>query len=354
MALMGRKIAAIRAYVVEGGGADYHDQSAEHWIVKQIATPMSINPEYKATRTSFGINALKTLVVEVEADNGVTGFGITTGGYPAAWLVMNHLDRFVVGKDANEIEKIWDQMYRASLYYGRKGVVMNAISAIDLALWDLLGKLREEPVYAMLGGKVREELTFYATGPRPDLAKKMGFVGGKIPLVYGPADGMEGLKKSIELAADMREKCGDEFLLMWDCWMALDLQYAKRHKQASADLKFNWIEECFNPDDYWSYRDLKKAAGNQIMVTGGEHEASKFGFRMLIEDCDLDVIQPDVGWCGGMTELIKIGNMAEAHGKYVIPHGSGTYSYHYVTTKTNSPITECLMMAPEADKVVPQ
>lgn len=85
---------------------------------------------------------------------------------------MNHLDRFVVGKDANEIEKIWDQMYRASLYYGRKGVVMNAISAIDLALWDLLGKLREEPVYAMLGGKVREELTFYATGPRPDLAKK--------------------------------------------------------------------------------------------------------------------------------------------------------------------------------------
>lgn len=354
MALMGRKIAAIRAYVVEGGGADYHDQSAEHWIVKQIATPMSIYPEYKATRTSFGINALKTLVVEVEADNGVTGFGITTGGYPAAWLVMNHLDRFVIGKDANEIEKIWDQMYRASLYYGRKGVVMNAISAIDLALWDLLGKLREEPVYAMLGGKVREELTFYATGPRPDLAKKMGFVGGKIPLVYGPADGMEGLKKSIELAADMREKCGDEFLLMWDCWMALDLQYAKRLMQASADLKFNWIEECFNPDDYWSYRDLKKAAGNQIMVTGGEHEASKFGFRMLIEDCDLDVIQPDVGWCGGMTELIKIGNMAEAHGKYVIPHGSGTYSYHYVTTKTNSPITECLMMAPEADKVVPQ
>lgn len=119
-------------------------------------------------------------------------------------------------------------------------------------------------------------------------------------------DGMEGLKKSIELAADMREKCGDEFLLMWDCWMALDLQYAKRLMQASADLKFNWIEECFNPDDYWSYRDLKKAAGNQIMVTGGEHEASKFGFRMLIEDCDLDVIQPDVGWCGGMTELIKM------------------------------------------------
>ncbi|MFC4545543.1 hypothetical protein ACFO25_04190 [Paenactinomyces guangxiensis] len=86
MSKVGRKIAAIRAYVVEGGGGDYHDQGQEHWIVQQISTPMSIYPEYKSTRTSFGINALKTIVVEVEADNGTVGFGISTGGYPAAWL----------------------------------------------------------------------------------------------------------------------------------------------------------------------------------------------------------------------------------------------------------------------------
>ncbi len=354
MALMGRKIKAVRAYVVEGGGADYHDQSEDHWIVRQVATPMSVFPDYKGSRLSFGINALKSLVVEVEADNGVTGFGITTGGYPAAWLVMNHLERFVVGKDANEIEAAWEQMYRASLYYGRKGIVMNAISAIDLALWDLLGKLREEPVYAMLGGKVREELVFYATGPRPDLAKEMGFIGGKMPLVYGQADGMSGLHKNIDSAAAIREKCGNEFLLMWDCWMALDLNYAKRLMAAAADLGFYWLEECFNPDDYWSYRDLKRTSQSPVMVTGGEHEATRYGFRMLIEDCDLDVLQPDIGWCGGMTELIKIGNMAEAHGKLIIPHGSGPYSYHYVTTKINSPITECLMMAPKADHVIPQ
>ena len=245
-------------------------------------------------------------------------------------------------------------MYRASLYYGRKGIVMNAISAIDLALWDLLGRLREEPVYAMLGGKVREELTFYATGPRPDLAKKMGFVGGKIPLVYGQADGNEGLRKNIETLKTMRERVGDDFLLMWDCWMSLDLPYAKKLMMESAEYGLQWMEECFNPDDYWSYRDLKKCAPQKMWVTGGEHEASRYGFRALIEECDLDVIQPDVGWCGGLTELIKIGNLADAHGKMVIPHGSGVYSYHYVTTKVNSPITECLMMAPEADRVVPQ
>ncbi len=109
-----------------------------------------------------------------------------------------------------------------------KGIVMNAISAVDLALWDLLGKLRNEPVYKLLGGKVRDELQFYATGPRPDLAKEMGFTGGKIPLVYGPADGEEGLRKNIEFAKEMREKVGPEFMLMWDCWMSLDLPYAKK------------------------------------------------------------------------------------------------------------------------------
>ena len=165
---------------------------------------------------------------------------------------------------------------------------------------------------------------------------------------------MEGLKKSIELAADMREKCGDEFLLMWDCWMALDLQYAKRLMQASADLKFNWIEECFNPDDYWSYRDLKKAAGNQIMVTGGEHEASKFGFRMLIEDCDLDVIQPDVGWCGGLTTLVEIAAIAKSRGQLVVPHGSSVYSHHAVITFTNTPFSEFLMTSPDCSTMRPQ
>ncbi|MGL4653331.1 L-rhamnonate dehydratase [Cetobacterium sp.] len=352
--ILERKIVAIRAYVVEGGGGDYHDQGEEHWIIKQIATPMSIYPEYKKTRTSFGINALKTLVVEVEADNGEIGFAISTGGYPAAWLVMNHFDRFIIGSNPCDIEKMWDQMYRASLYYGRKGIVMNAISAIDLALWDLLGKLRNEPVYKMIGGKVRDELVFYATGPRPDLAKDMGFIGGKIPLIYGPADGEEGLRKNLELAKDMREKVGPDFLLMWDCWMALDLPYAKKLMEESAKLDFKWIEECFNPDDYWSYEALKKAAPNNIMVTGGEHEATRYGFRMLLEQCDLDIIQPDVGWCGGMTELLKIANLAESFGKLVIPHGSGVYSHHFVVTRVNSPFTECLMMAPKADKVIPQ
>src|SRR6201995_787645 len=105
---------------------------------------------------------------------------------------------------------------------------MNAISKVDLALWDLLGKLRGEPVHHLLGGAGREEVKFYATGARPDLAKEMGFIGVKMPLRYSPAEGEDGLKKALADIAAMRGRVGADFWLMLDCWMALDLNYATR------------------------------------------------------------------------------------------------------------------------------
>src|SRR6202041_85866 len=110
-----------------------------------------------------------------------------------------------------ETERIWEQMYLSTLFYGRKGLVVNTISCVDLALWDLLGKLRDEPVYQLLGGAVRDELTFYATGARPDLAKQLGFIGGKMPLHHGPAEGEEGLNKALAEIAAMRERVGPDF-----------------------------------------------------------------------------------------------------------------------------------------------
>ena len=122
-----------------------------------------------------------------------------------------------------DIEKIWDQMYFATLFYGRKGVVLNAISAVDLALWDLLAKVRQEPVLPAAGRSRARRTVFYATGARPDLAKEMGFIGGKMPLQHGPAEGEAGLNQNLAKLADMRARVGDDFWLMFDCWMSLDL-----------------------------------------------------------------------------------------------------------------------------------
>lgn len=346
-------IKQVRAYTVRGGGADYHDQGAGHWIDDHIATPMARYPEYRASRQSFGINVLGTLVVEVEASDGTVGFAVTTGGDIGCFIVEKHLARFLEGRCITEIEKMWDQMYHATLYYGRKGVVLNTISGVDLALWDLLAKVRREPVHALLGGPVRDELQFYATGTRPDLAKEMGFIGGKLPLRHGPAEGEEGLRKNIENLALMRERVGPDFWLMLDCWMSLDLNYATRLAHAARAHGLKWIEEALPPDDYWGYAALRKQVPPGMLVTTGEHEATRWGFRLLLEQGCCDIIQPDVGWCGGLTELVKISALADAHGALVVPHGSSVYSYHFVITRHNSPFAEFLMMAPQADKVVP-
>ncbi len=346
-------ISHIRAYAVRGGGADYHDRTGPHWIDDHIATPMAKYPEYRQSRQSFGINVLGTLVVEVEASDGTVGFAVTTGGEPAAWIIENHLARFVEGARVTDLERIWDQMYLSTLYYGRKGIVLNAISGVDLALWDLLGKIREEPVYALLGGAVRDELVFYATGARPDVAQKLGFLGGKMPLQHGPAEGEAGLLANLEKLSEMRNRVGDDFWLMWDCWMSLDLDYATRLAHRSGEFGLRWIEEALPPDDYWGYAELRKRVPPEMLVTTGEHEATRHGFRLLLEMGCADILQPDVGWCGGITELARISALADAHGKLVIPHGSSVYSYHFVVTRHNSPFAEFLMMSPGADEVVP-
>src|SRR5579863_10756371 len=351
--MTGTRIREVRAYYLHGGGADYHDQAGGHWIDDHIATPMAKYPGYRASRQSFGLNVLGTLVVEIEADNGLVGFAVATGGEPAAWIVAQHISRFLIGVDPTNLEQIWDQMFLSTLFYGRKGLVLNAISCVDLALWDLLGRLRREPVYHMLGGAVRDELVFYATGSRPDLAKELGFIGGKLPIQHCPAEGEEGLKKNLALLAEMRTRTGDDFWLMFDCWMSLDLNYAIRMAHAASRFNLKWLEEALPPDDYWGYAELRKKAPPGMLITTGEHEATRWGFRMLLEMECADIIQPDVNWCGGITELIKISALADARGVLVVPHGSSVYSYHFVVTRHNSPFSEFLMMAPKADKVVP-
>ena len=317
------RIKQVRAYIVEkvepkegeednGFGADCHDVEDEHWInghPTPIANPMSSYPQYAGTRKSWGINALGTLIVEVEADDGTCGVGVTIGGDPGAFIVENHLSRFIEGEDPRNVEVMWDQMWRSTINYGRKGLPIQAISAVDLALWDLLGKLRNEPVYAMLGGKVWERLPVYCTSSNPLNAKKLGFVGGKFPLAYGPSAGDEGLRKNVELFKGWREKVGPDFPLMLDCYMSLTVPYSIKLAKALEPYNLKWMEEFLPPDDYSGYEDVRDALRSSgIMLTCAEHEYTRYGFRQLIEKRCVDIVQPDISWLGGITEVRCVGS----------------------------------------------
>jgi L-alanine-DL-glutamate epimerase-like enolase superfamily enzyme len=349
------EIVDVRAYLVEGSGdgGDYHRQKGGHWIIDSlIANPMSGYAPYKASRTSWGIDVLGSIVVEIEDDKGNVGVSTGFGGPPACFIIENHLERFLTGADPRDLNRIWDQMFRASMFYGRKGVTMAAISVIDLALWDLVGKIRGEPVYKMIGGRTKPDIAFYCTGPRPEECQRLGFFGGKVPLPHGPAGGVAGLKANVAFLAAHRAAVGPDFPLMVDCYMALDVRYAIDVAHACRELDIHWWEEVLHPDDFDGYKHLR-AALPAVKWTTGEHEYSRYGFRKLIEERAIDILQPDVMWAGGLTELLKISAHAAAYDVPVVPHGSGPYSYHFVMSQTNSPFCEYVANSPDGLGVRP-
>lgn len=354
----------VRAYVIpkateeaSGGGADCHSQAHGHWIVDTpIANPSSCFQESKTSRKSWGIDAIGSIICEVELVNGIIGVGVSIGGPPACFIIEEHLSRFVEGQDCNNVELMWDQMFRGSLNYGRKGLTIQAISAVDLALWDALGKARGEPVYNLLGGKTKEKLPMYATSTRPDLSKALGFKGGKIPLPYGPADGDAGMKANIEHIKRVREAVGPDFPLMIDCYMALTVSYTielARRIDREVPHGVKWLEEFLPPDDYEGYSEVRQKVGHLVMLTTGEHEYTRYGYRLLLEKKCADVLQPDITWVGGLTEARRVVALAAAYDTPVIPHGSSVYSYHLQFAYANCPMGELIVLAPQADKVWP-
>ncbi len=344
----------IKAYVIDapGLGGDYHNQKEEHWIVKKISNPMSKYEKYRDKRTSWGIDVLKSILVEIELENGIKGYSTGFGGEPATYIIEKHFKRFVVNEDVRNINKMWDMMFRSSMYYGRKGLPLAAISVVDIALWDCLGKLRNEPVYNLIGGKTKESIPLYCTGIDAVQYKKDGFFGAKIPLKYSPSEGNAGLRKNVAEFKKIREKVGPDFPIMIDCYMSLNVSYAIALAKALEPYDIEWMEECLHPDDFDGQRKLKEAVPTMKWTTG-EHEYSRYGFRKLIEGRYVDIIQPDIMWLGGLSESLKVSAMAGAYDIPVVPHGSGAYSYHFVISQENIPFCEYINNSPKGDKIVP-
>jgi L-rhamnonate dehydratase len=350
------RIKDIRAYTTratEKAGTYFKPGASTHWLVDTlISNPMSGYPRYRDKRSSWGIGVLGSIVVEIETEDGTIGVATGSGGAPAAWMIHHHFARFLVGEDARKTNMIWDQLYRSSLPYGRKGLPIMAISAVDLALWDLVGKVRGEPVYNLIGGMARDEITFYCTGPDPVAIKAMGFWGAKVPLPHSHFEGEEGLARNVAWLAAHRAAVGPDFPLMVDCYMSLTADYAIRLAEAAKSLNIHWWEEVLSPDDVEGFRAIK-AAHPYVRWTTGEHEYTRYGFRRLIEERTLDIVQPDVMWVGGLTELLRIAAHASAYDIPVVPHGSGPYSYQFIASQTGPAFCEYVAASPDGKSIMP-
>jgi L-rhamnonate dehydratase len=289
------------------------------------------------------------LLVEIFTNAGLVGLGNAALSPTVTKLLIDtYLKPLLIGADPWDTEFLWQRMYRRTLAFGRKGVAMTAISAIDIGLWDLLGKDAKQPVYRLLGGRTKERIPVYSSRlyamPLDELRaeaaryKAEGYRAMKLRFGWGPIDGAAGMQKNIELVRTVRDAVGDSVDLMADAYMGWTLDYAKRMLPLLEPFRLRWIEEPVIPDDTRGYRELK--AQGRVPIAGGEHEFTIFGFRDLLEQNALDYIQFDTNRVGGISQARKISALAESFQVPVVPHAGQMHNYQVVMASLNSPIAE--------------
>ena len=289
------------------------------------------------------------LIVEIFTDDGHVGIGNAALAPPITKQVIDlYLKPLLIGADPWNIEFLWQHMYRKTMAFGRKGIGMAAISAVDIALWDLLGKSAKQPVFRLLGGRTKPSIPVYASRlysiELSELAaeakryKKEGYKAMKLRFGWGPTDGAPGMQKNVALVKAVREAVGDGIDVMADAYMGWTLDYAKRMLPLLEPFNLRWLEEPVIPDEIHGYAELKSYA--RIPIAGGEHEFTQYGFRDLLEARAVDYIQFDTNRVGGITQARKISALAESYSVPVIPHAGQMHNYHVVMASLNSPMAE--------------
>jgi L-rhamnonate dehydratase len=347
------KITAIKLYRINSGNLG--ERGAEHgesqywgggWCTHSlIANPMSTYAKYARIRSLWMGPGQDPYAIEIMTDEGVTGCAVNYGGGAfACEVIQKHFSRFLIGQDPFNIEMIWDQMYRSTMPYGQGGVTAMAMSGVDLALWDLMGRALGQPVFRLLGGATKESIPCYVT-THPDLAshwKDSGFLGVKIAAPWGAADGRSGLLKMQRCLEDCRSTLGNDMELMVDCYLSWDIEFSSRLAQRVKDLDVKWFEDPLQNGWAEHLNAELRTRINPIQVAVGNLEFDYKAFAAILAARACDVIQPEIQWCGGLTAVRRIAAMAKPYDVPVIPHGASVYNYHFVQSNLNSPFAEYL------------
>ena len=276
------------------------------------------------------------LLIKVETDEGIHGWGEVDSSpevtravveAPTSHGIAHGLRHVLMGRDPFDIEQLWREMYRATIYYGREAVVIHAMSGVDMALWDIVGKATGKPVHKLLGGSYRSKARAYASVLMPEAAAdaermardyvSQGFTAVKFG--WGPLGRDEGL--DVELIAAARSGAGCARLMI-DIGQQYTVKQAIRTTERVEKYKLDWMEEPLPPDDFDGYRRLADAVS--LDIAAGEAESGSRAFRRLIEDCHIDIIQPDISRAGGLTGARRVGLLADDANVKLVPHAFKT------------------------------
>jgi len=326
---------------------------------ERLVRPIDIYPEFRTQSWPISHLAegppypMEAIFLFIDTDADVSGmYGPISEDI--ARIIANQFAGILIGENPHAIERIWDKMYRHAIH-GRKGETMMAISNVDLALWDLKGKLLDAPVYELLGGPSRDKIRAYASmlgySIEPQLAAKrakeivaQGYTATKWFFRHDPTEGQEGVRKNLELIKTVREAVGPDVEIMFDAWSSWNVPYTQRMAELAAEYRPWWFEEPVMPDMIPQYAELRRTVST-VAIAGGEHEYTRWGIKALLDAGAVDILQPDPTWAGGLTEMTKICALASSCGIPVIPHHGGMASTQLIASQTitTCPIQEWLL-----------
>ena len=292
-----------------------------HVLEARLSQPFAYSRAWYDSRTA--------MVVEIETDAGLIGWGECYGPARMTAAVVQSVAPWLIGEDPLRTDYLWQMIYARLRDHGQKGVVIEGLSGIDIALWDIKGKHFGVPAHRLMGGPIRNEVQAYATGlyrrksgdPLRYLAEEAagyvaeGFKAVKLKVGFG-------VEEDAAVTRAVREAIGPDVALMVDANHAYDAVAAIRLGRMIEPYDIGWFEEPVPPEDVAGYRAVKAALS--IPVAGGECEFTRFGFRDLLVSRAIDIIQPDTCAAGGLSECKKIADMAEAFGVRYNPHVWGT------------------------------
>ena len=316
--------------------------------VKTIRLHATIPTEGQVFSRSGVRNTRSTTLVQVETDEGVSGIGSASGnGELIEVIVAKVLKPLLIGMDPTEIDEIWDKAYFRGGHkeFGTRGIGVVALSGVDIALWDILGKVRGVPVYQLLGGKCRDKVPVYATALYPEEPEKVaararafadqGFHGVKIKVGFD-------LEQDIRIVRAVREELGKDFTVMTDANQGYSVDVGLKAAAAFAECGAFWLEEPLFVEDIEGHATLREKT--KVPIAVGENLHTYYAFENFIVRGAVDFIQPDVARAGGITEIKRITALAAKHNVPVSFHTWGDGVALAASVHLSAALKDCIVM----------
>ena len=307
----------------------------------KITSVTAVYPSYKNIVSSWRTHFWQ-IVVKIETDKGLVGYGYGGGGLAAVEVVNKHFSEILCGKEINDTQDIsvlWDDLYQQCLPYGRKGIAIMALSGVDLALWDLVAKSEHVPVYRLVGIRSKQQVRTYATGTDIEWYGDSGFTAHKFPHRWMDESDYQKAVNSAEMA---RSILGEKALVMIDTYMSWNRDVTLEMTKILSPYNIYWFEDVLTPDDLLGQANIRSKV-KPTLLAGGEHEFTHHGFMEIARSAALDIWQPDITWCGGITAALRIIEIADKFGIPVIPHRGGeVWGLHLIVSSGCQDLAEVL------------